>query len=81
MTITDLTNFLVNNKEFFAIIIAIFPIWQYFDSKTKEQKQIRFDNYHNQLLDKLVNIKCGYGIDQQIAIVYELRNLVIENFS
>lgn len=70
----DLIGILISNKEFIAILIAIFPIWQYFDGKKKEQRQIRFENYHNKLIAGLSNIKKGFGLDQQIAIVYELRN-------
>lgn len=70
----DIISVFISNKEFIAILVAIFPIWQYFDGKKKEQRQIRFENYHNKLIAGLSNIQKGFGLDQQIAIVYELRN-------
>jgi len=58
-----------------SLAVVAFSIYRYLKSRSAEIKQERFKNYHN-LIDELVEGRQGRGprIDNQIAIVYELRN-------
>ena len=70
--------YIVNNKEFFVIvvslIVAITPLALFFLTKRKEQQQINFERFHDSLMNGLSNQGGKLGLDQQVAIIYELRN-------
>jgi len=70
--------FIINNKEIVLIIISfltiIIPLATFLISKNKEQKQINFERFHNKLMKGLANQENKTGLDQQIAIIYELKN-------
>lgn len=57
------------------LIVLLFGIYKYFDTRKREQDLKEFENYHK-LIKELVepNEKGTIFLDRQIAIVYELRN-------
>lgn len=65
-------------KEIISIIIALFgvviPLAIFLISKSKEQKQINFERFHREIISGLYNRCGGLGLDQQVAIIFELRN-------
>lgn len=69
---------IIENKEFFGIIISflgiVLPLAILLITKNKEQKQINFEKFHNNLMRGLSNQDSKLGLDEQIAIIYELRN-------
>ncbi len=71
-------NFIVQNKEFIGIIISFFgvvvPLFIFLISKSKQQKQINFKRFHKDLIKGLSNQEGKIGLDQQVAIIFELRN-------
>lgn len=68
---------IVDNKEFFGILISILtlliPLATFLVSKNKEQQQKNFENFHQFLLRGLANLDEDTGLDQQVAIIYEMR--------
>lgn len=71
-----ISNFLSQNKELLILIIPLLiPLWKFIDSKSKQQNQINFERFHDSLMSGLAN-QGGekVGLDQQVAILYELRN-------
>lgn len=73
----EIINKIINNKEFIGIIISflsiIIPLAIFLISKNKEQKQINFEKFHK-VLRALYNKDNEFGLDQQIAIIFEIRN-------
>lgn len=71
-------NFIIENKEFFGIIIPLLavtiPLMTFILAKSKEQEQLNFEKIHNTLLKGLANQEEKTGLDQQVGIIYELRN-------
>lgn len=71
-------SYILENKEFFAllipVIVAFIPLITFLISKSKEQKLINFKILHDSLMKGLANQDTSTGLDQQIAILYELRN-------
>jgi len=69
---------IINNKELIGIIIGfigiVLPLISFIISKNKGQKQINFERFHEKLINILSNQKGEAGLDQQIAIIFELRN-------
>lgn len=69
---------LVANKEFLTLIVSfitvVIPLAMFFISKDKEQKLINFEKFHKDLMYGLSNQAGTLGLDQQVAIIYELRN-------
>lgn len=74
----DIINWIIKNKEFLGITATflglIIPFATFILTKNKEQKQINFENFHKNLMKDLVNLEGEIGLDQQVAIIYELRN-------
>lgn len=74
----DLINIIIVNKEFFVILISLFgivlPFWQFVSTKKQEQRQINFKKFHEDIVAKLSNQDGETGLDQQVAVVFELRN-------
>ena len=70
--------YIVKNKEFFVIIISLLgiigPLTSFLVTKSKEQQQLNFEKFHKDLMYGLSNRKAEIGLDQQVAILYELRN-------
>lgn len=68
---------IVDNKEFFGILVSILtvliPLATFLVSKNKEQKLKNFENFHQFLIRGLANLDNKTGLDQQVAIIYELR--------
>ncbi|OGB75125.1 hypothetical protein A2810_00615 [candidate division Kazan bacterium RIFCSPHIGHO2_01_FULL_49_10] len=69
---------LIDNKEFVGIVIAflsvIIPLMTFLIGKNREQRQVRFEKFHKDLMRNLSNLAHEAGADQQIAIIFELRN-------
>ena len=72
-----MVNLIVENKEFIAIIISfigvVIPLATFLVTKTEQQRQINFELFHNKLMSGLSNQDGKTGLDQQIAIIFELR--------
>jgi hypothetical protein len=71
--------FLKNNIEFFLGIIVSFlglliPLWQYINTKKKEQQQTNLINFHEKIIGKISNQTKMAGLDEQVAVIFELRN-------
>lgn len=68
----------IENKDFIGIIIAflgvVIPLAIFLISKSKEQRQINFEKFHKEVISGLSNQYKNVGLDQQIAIIFELRN-------
>ena len=79
MNIDLLIQNLTQNKEFFGIAVSflavIIPLMIFLISKNKEQKLIKYKKFH-ELIGGLSNQDQNkkIGLDQQIAIIYELIN-------
>jgi hypothetical protein len=59
-----------------AAIAFVFSVYQFLSVRKRESKQKEFDQYHS-LIEKLVAPSVGKTqvfLDQQIAVVFELRN-------
>jgi hypothetical protein len=71
-------NWAVENKEFLGIMVSfltvIIPFTSFILAKNKEQKQVAFEMFHKDLITGFVNQDKTIGLDQQIAIIYEMRN-------
>lgn len=71
-------NLLIQNKEFLGIAIAflgvIIPLMTFLIGKNKEQQQTNFEKFHKDLINGLSNQEKSIGLDQQVAIIFELRN-------
>lgn len=71
-------DFFIKNKEFIGIVISIIgvitPLYMFLLAKRKEQQQINFERFHKNLMNGLSNQEAKLGLDEQIAIIYELRN-------
>lgn len=69
---------IIQNIELVGIIISFFgivlPLFVFLINKNREQKQINFDRFHKDLIRGLSNQDGNMGLDQQIAIIFELRN-------
>src|SRR5690348_9372878 len=67
----------IKNKEFISIIIALLtvvtPLVSLILSKRKEQNQINFERFHKDLMVGLSNQGGNVGLDEQVAIIFELR--------
>ena len=65
-------------KEIISIIIAflgvVVPLAIFLISKSKEQQQINFERFHKEIISGLYNRRGELGLDQQVAIIFELRN-------
>ena len=68
---------LTKNKEAILIIISflgvVIPLFRYLNAKKKEQKRINFENFHEKMIRKISNIQGDAGLDEQIAVIYDLR--------
>jgi hypothetical protein len=71
-------NFIIQNKEVIGIIISFFaivvPLFIFLINKKKQKKQINFNRFHKDLIKGLSNQDGRVGLDQQVAIIFELRN-------
>ncbi len=71
-------DFITSNKEFFGIVVplvsVLIPLWTFLIRKNKEQKLLNFRIFHDNLMKGLANQETNTGLDQQVAIVYELKN-------
>jgi hypothetical protein len=71
-------NWVVENKEFLGIVtsflVIVVPFATFVLTKNKEQKQINFERFHKDLTRGLANLDGKTGLDQQVAIIYEMRN-------
>jgi hypothetical protein len=59
-----------------AAVAFVFSVYQFLSVRKRESRQKEFDQYHS-LIEKLVSPRQGQGqmfLDQQIAVVFELRN-------
>lgn len=69
---------IVNNKEFLAIIISfltiIVPFIQYLKTKSTEQSQRNQESFHEKMIKKLTNQKGEIGLEEQVAVIFDLRN-------
>jgi hypothetical protein len=71
----------ISNKEYFVIITGlvisflgiVVPLIQFLIGKNKEQEIINYKKFH-ELISGLSNQGGNLGVDQQIAIIYELTN-------
>ena len=74
----EITNKIINNKEFIGIIISflgvVIPLAIFLINKNKEQRQINFEKFHKEIIRALYNKDTEFGLDQQIAIIFEIRN-------
>lgn len=71
-------DWILKNKEFLGIVTSflgiILPSATLILAKNKEQKQLNFERFHKDLMKGLANLDGNIGLDQQVAIIYELRN-------
>ncbi len=71
-------NFIKTYQTLISILIPLIPVAvtliTFLISKNREQKQINFEKFHNGLMKGLANLDGKTGLDQQVAIIYELRN-------
>jgi hypothetical protein len=71
-------NFVIQNKESIGIVVGfitvITPYIMFVLSKRKEQEQLYFQRFHETLMRGLSNRRGELGLDQQVAILFELRN-------
>jgi len=69
---------IIENKEFIGIAISflsvVIPLAIFLFNKNKEQKQINFERFHKEFISGLSNQSKNIGLDQQVAIIFELRN-------
>ncbi len=59
-----------------AAVAFVFSVYQFLSVRKRESRQKEFDQYHS-LIEKLVSPRQGQSqvfLDQQIAVVFELRN-------
>jgi hypothetical protein len=59
-----------------AAVAFVFSVYQFLSVRKRESGNREFEQYHS-LIEKLVSPKQGQGtilLDQQIAVVFELRN-------
>jgi hypothetical protein len=59
-----------------AAVAFVFSVYQFLSVRKRESRQKEFDQYHL-LVEKLVSPRQGHAqlfLDQQIAVVFELRN-------
>ncbi len=67
----------IANKEFFGILVSLLtvliPFATFIVSKNKEQEQKNVENFHEFLMRGLSNQDGKKGLDQQVAIIFELR--------
>src|SRR5258706_11025371 len=59
-----------------AAVAFVFSVYQFLSVRKRESRQKEFDQYHS-LVEKLVSPRQGQSqvfLDQQIALVFELRN-------
>ncbi len=59
-----------------AAVAFVFSVYQFLSVRKRESRQREFDQYHG-LIEKLVSPREGQAqvfLDQQIAVVFELRN-------
>lgn len=70
-------NILSTQKEFIGIVIAflgvIIPLVMFLINKNREQKQINFERFHEKMIRKISNIGGSAGLDEQIAVIYDLK--------
>jgi len=69
--------YVIDNKEFFGILVSFFaiiiPLTTLIYTKRKEQEQNNFEKFHKVLIAGLSNQSTKIGLDEQVAILYELR--------
>lgn len=79
MSFANLAPYLKDNIWIVITLLSIgglFKFWQYVDLRRREERNRRFENYH-ELIKSLTqpdSPDLGIRIDRQIASVYELRN-------
>jgi len=82
---TELIGWVNANKDFadiaikgvvalVAILGVVFPVWRYLNAKSKEQNQLNLVNFHEKMLGKFSNQQGSAGLEEQVAVVFELRN-------
>jgi hypothetical protein len=73
-----MSNFIKENLEMFVLFVSflsvVFPFWQYMNAKRKEQRWKNFENFHEKIVRKISNRNGETGLDEQIAVIYDLRN-------
>jgi hypothetical protein len=78
--LSDAINLTIENKEFFGLVISflalVVPLWQYINSKKKEQRLNNFTLFHGKVIKVISNMdsSAGIGLYDQIAGIWELRN-------
>ena len=73
---------LIHNKGFIAGFVISFlglviPLWQYIYTKRIENKQNNLVAFHDKFMNRLSNNAGISGIDEQVAVIFELRNFQI----
>lgn len=68
-----------DNKEFISgfilsFVALVLPFWQYLHSKLIEKRQKNLIDFHDKFMIRLSNNAGVAGIDEQVAVVFELRN-------
>lgn len=73
----ELNNFVVNYSAIIGLLISIFmafiPFYKYLNAKKLEQKHKNFENFHEKMIRKISNQDGEAGLDEQIAVVFDLR--------
>ena len=69
---------LIANKEFLGIVVSflgiIVPLYQYLSAKRREQIQKNFEKFHEMLIKKIANQDEKSGLDEQVAVIFDLKN-------
>lgn len=69
-TIKEYKEILAIGISFFGIIV---PLFQYLHTKKREQDQLNFERFHEKIIRKISNIKTEAGLDEQIAVIFDLK--------
>lgn len=75
---TEVISYINENKEFFAFIVSflaiLVPFVQYLNTKRIEQTQKNQEVFYEKMLKKFTNQEAKTGLEEQIVVIYDLRN-------